>query len=93
MSIDVIKAKFLDDHNVHIEFADGTEGVVDIRNEFENDHRQIVRDVLTGAMFKTMKVDLGTLRWANEVDFCPDYLYKLVTEEKTLQEDYAPTSG
>jgi len=88
MSIDVINAKFLDDYNVHIEFADGAEGVVDIRSEFGNDHRQIVRDVLDSAIFKTMKVDLGTLRWANEVDFCPDYLYKLISGKKTLQEDY-----
>jgi hypothetical protein len=78
----VIDAELRGDYCVYVEFKDGTKGAIDLKSELENDHRQIVRDLLNKEMFKTMKVDLDTLRWDNEMDFCPNYLYKLVNASK-----------
>jgi len=33
-------------------------------------------------LFKTVKVNLNTLCWANEVDFAPDYLYMQIENNK-----------
>ncbi|MDR3011723.1 MAG: DUF2442 domain-containing protein [Chitinispirillales bacterium] len=78
----VIDAELRGSYCVFVEFKDGTKGVIDLRNELEGDHRQIVRDLLDEKMFKTMKVDLDTLRWDNEMDFCPNYLYKMVNAKE-----------
>ncbi|MCL2220489.1 MAG: DUF2442 domain-containing protein [Chitinispirillia bacterium] len=80
----VIHAELRGGYCVYVEFKDGKNGVIDLKSELEDDHRQIVRDLLDKEMFNTMRVDLGTLRWANEMDFCPDYLYNLVNAKKKV---------
>ncbi|MCL2183059.1 MAG: DUF2442 domain-containing protein [Chitinispirillia bacterium] len=74
----VINAELRGDYRVFVEFNDGTKGTIDFKETLEEDHSQFVRDLLDKEMFNTVKVDLDTLRWANEMDFCPDCLYKSV---------------
>jgi len=72
----VVNAELLGDYEVFVEFNDGVCGAIDFRKKLNNDHRQIVRDLLEPGKFKTVKVENDTLCWDNGVDFAPEYLYE-----------------
>jgi hypothetical protein len=78
MLASVTNAELRGNYNVYVEFDDGTKGTIDFKGMLEEDSSQLVRDLLDEEMFKTVKVDLDTLRWANEMDICPNCLYKSV---------------
>jgi hypothetical protein len=81
--VKVINAELKNGYNVYVEFNDGTKGTIDFKQILEEDHRVIIRDLLNIDLFKTVKVNLNTLCWDNDVDFAPDYLYdKLKIKEK-----------
>jgi hypothetical protein len=65
-----------------MEFNDGVSGIIDFKEKLNNDHRQIVRDLLDMNKFKTVKVGLDTLCWDNGVDFAPEYLYEKIKGAK-----------
>ena len=78
----VINARLMNEYKIHIEFNNGTNGILDFKKIFEEDHREIVKDLLNEELFKTVKVYLNTLCWENEVDFAPDYLYEQIINNK-----------
>jgi uncharacterized protein YkvS len=78
----VVRAELKDGYKVFMEFNDGVSGIIDFKEKLNNDHRQIVRDLLDMNKFKTVKVDLDTLCWDNGVDFAPEYLYEKIKGEK-----------
>ena len=81
--IRVINAELKNDYEICIEFNNGIKGIIDFKKILEEDHREIIRELLDKELFKTVKVNLNTLCWDNEVDFAPDYLYEqLETKEK-----------
>lgn len=71
-------AEFINEYKVYVEFNDGTSGTIDFKIILEKDHREIIRELLDNELFKTVKVNLHTLCWDNEVDFAPEYLYEQV---------------
>jgi high-affinity K+ transport system ATPase subunit B len=73
--IKVIKAELKDGYKIFVEFNNGIKGIIDLKNTIENDHREIIRELLKMEIFKTVKINLNTLCWDNGVDFAPDYLY------------------
>ena len=78
--IHVINAELKNDYNVYIEFNNGKKGVINFKDIFENDHREVIKELLNKDLFKTLKINLNTLCWDNEVDFAPDYLYGQIKE-------------
>ena len=82
--IHVINAKIKIDYKIDVEFSDGKKGTIDFKRIFEEDHREVIRELLNKKLFETVKVNLNTLCWDNEVDFAPEYLYEQIefTEEK-----------
>ena len=74
--VHVTNAELQNDYKICIEFNNGTKGIIDFKKIFEEDHREIIRELLNMDLFKTVKVNLNTLCWDNEVDFAPDYLYE-----------------
>jgi len=76
--IHVIHAELKNDYNIYVEFNDGIKGIIDFKQILEEDHRDIIKELLNKEMFSTVKVNLNTLCWDNEVDFAPDYLYKQI---------------
>jgi hypothetical protein len=71
----VINAELRNDYEIYVEFNDGVKGTINFKKILEEDHRAIIRELLDANLFKTVKVNLHTLCWDNEVDFAPDYLY------------------
>jgi len=80
----VVKSELKEDYKVFIEFNDGTSGVIDFCDKLQNDHRQVVRELLDLELFNTVKLDLDTLCWDNGVDFAPEYLYEQIAMQKKV---------
>ena len=76
--IQVINAELQNDYRICVEFNNGTKGIIDFKKILEEDHREIIRELLDKELFKTVKVNLNTLCWDNDVDFAPDYLYEQI---------------
>ena len=73
----VVSAKVLQDYKVHIRFADGTEGEVDLQNELTGDIFQPLKDQKFFHQVSVNK-DFHTLVWPNGADFAPEFLYEKV---------------
>ena len=78
----VIRAELKNEYNIYVEFNDGMNGIINFKQILEEDHREIIRDLLNKDLFKTVKVNLNTLCWDNDVDFAPDYLYEQIENNK-----------
>ena len=82
--IKVVSAEFENDYKICVEFNNGIKGTIDFRKILEEDHREIIRELLDKELFKTVKVNLNTLCWENEVDFAPDYLYEQIEAKENV---------
>jgi Mg/Co/Ni transporter MgtE len=76
--IRVINAELKNDYRIFVEFNNGVKGIIDFKKILEEDHREIIRELLDKELFRTVKVNLNTLCWDNEVDFAPDYLFEQI---------------
>jgi len=79
--IHVTKAVLKNEYNVYVEFNNGKKGIINFKEILENDNREIIRELLNKELFNTVKVNLNTLCWDNEVDFAPDFLYDKIEAE------------
>ncbi len=73
----VLEAEYIRDYVIHIRFADGVEGDVDLRDELEGEVFEPLRDP---ACFKDFRVhpELHTITWPNGADFAPEFLYEKI---------------
>jgi hypothetical protein len=76
----VKQVRHLGEYRLELRFTDGTVGELDLKG------RIVGRGGVFGPLedvgfFRQVQVDpeAGTIVWPNEVDFCPDVLYSLVT--------------
>jgi len=71
--------QYLTAYRLWLQFADGTQGEVDLEPELWGEVFEPLRD---HAYFQTVQLDkeLNTIRWANGADFAPEFLYQLVTK-------------
>ena len=76
--IHVTYAELKNDYNIYVEFNNGISGIIDFKQILENDHSEIIKELLNKDLFKTVKINLNTLCWNNNVDFAPDYLYEQI---------------
>ena len=72
------------DYTVSVEFNDGENGIINLKNELERDHRAIINELLDLELFKTVKIRFDTLSWDNGVDFAPEYLYDQMIMQKKV---------
>ena len=72
MSPDVINVKPNQDYTLHLWFANGEEGILDMKPYLD---KGIFRDLKDEKMFQTVRPFVGTIQWANEADLCPDTVY------------------
>ena len=73
----VVIADYVRDFVIHLKFADGTEGDVDLRDELEG---EVFEPLQEQAYFQTFEVhpELHTITWPNGADFAPEFLYEKV---------------
>ena len=73
----LIKAHFMRDYILHVLFADGHEGDIDLAAELSGEIFEPLRDPVYFQEFQ-VRPDLGTIVWPNGADFAPEFLYELV---------------
>ena len=74
---DLVEAKHVGRFTVHIRFADGTEGEVDLGGELLGEIFEPLKDE---SFFSRVSVhpEFRTLCWPNGADFAPEFLYEKV---------------
>jgi hypothetical protein len=72
MNPDVVKVKPDQDYTVRLWFANGEEGVLDMKPYLD---KGIFRALKDEKMFRTVHPFIGTIQWDNEADLCPDTVY------------------
>jgi Mg/Co/Ni transporter MgtE len=82
--IRIINAELKGGYDIYVEFNNGTNGIIDFKQILEEDHREIIKELLNQDLFKTVKVSLNTLCWGNDVDFAPDFLYEQMERNKKV---------
>lgn len=70
----VAEARYVRDFTIHLRFADGTEGDVDLRDELYGEVFEPLKDP---AYFQRFSVhpEFRTLTWPNGADLAPEFLY------------------
>lgn len=73
----VTEARVLDGYRLELAFSDGVRGVVDLARRILG-RGGVFRALEDPQFFRRVRVDpeLGTIVWPNDVDFCPDLLYR-----------------
>ena len=71
----VTKVEALPSFQLHVQFEDGTEGIVNMANFLKRDCGvfKILRNV---EVFKTVRVEHGAVTWPEELDLAPDSMYE-----------------
>jgi hypothetical protein len=73
----VVSATHVRDYVLHLRFADGTEGEVDLERELTGTVFEPLRDPVFFRRF-TVDPDIHTVTWPNGADFAPEFLYEQV---------------
>lgn len=76
----VTQVRHVGGHRLELSFSDGVKGELDFEDRVVG-RGGVFRPLEDISFFRQVKVDpeAGTIVWPNEVDFCPDVLYSLVT--------------
>ena len=74
----VIKAKYKKDYQIWLRFNDGSEGIVDLRDQLFGEMFQSLRNK---KRFRSFRVDpeLETIVWKNGADLAPEFLRDRLT--------------
>ena len=74
MFLEVIKARYLEDYKILLEFNNGISVTVDLSNELEG---EIFKPLKDKNYFKRFTIKYNTIEWENGADFAPEYLYQI----------------
>jgi len=71
----IVEARYVNNFVIHLCFADGTAGDVDLERELDGEVFFPLRNL---EYFKRFRVhpELHTLVWPNQADFAPEFLYE-----------------
>jgi len=73
----LIEAHYVRDCILHVCFADGYEGDIDLAGDLFGEVFEPLRDPAYFSPLQ-LRTDLGTVTWPNGADFAPEFLYDLV---------------
>ena len=80
--INIIKAEYLENYKILLEFNNGVSGIVDFQPYLEGEIFKPLKDT---KFFKNFKLDSWTLYWDNGADFAPEFLYnEIIKQEKNV---------
>ena len=71
----VARAEYVGDYTVHLCFADGAEGDVDLAEELHGELFEPLKDPEVFRQF-TVHPEFRTLCWPNGADLAPEFLYE-----------------
>ncbi|MBC8446366.1 MAG: DUF2442 domain-containing protein [Chloroflexi bacterium] len=76
----VKQVRHLGEYRLELSFTDDTKGELDFKERVVG-RGEVFAPLEDIDFFRRVRVDpeVGTIVWPNEVDFCPDVLYSLVT--------------
>lgn len=71
---EIVDSKYISDYKVWLQFDDGKEGQIDLKDELWGDVFEPLKDL---SAFKKVRLnrELGTICWENGADFAPEFLY------------------
>ena len=72
MNPEVTMVKPEKEYTLHLWFANGEEGILDMKPYLDKGIFKELRDI---TMFNSVSPFIGTIQWANEADLCPDTVY------------------
>lgn len=73
----LVDAYYVRDYTIHLRFADGVEGDVDLRDELYGEVFEPLKDSAVFRQF-TVHPEFHTLAWPNGADLAPEFLYDKV---------------
>lgn len=79
----VIQAEYAHDYVIHLRFADGAEGDVDLGDELYGALFEPLRDLDAFKPF-TVHPEFHTVCWPNGADIAPEFLYEKIENTGTV---------
>jgi len=74
MFLEIIKAKYLNDFKILLDFNNGVSKTVDLANELNGKVFEPLKNI---NYFKAFSIKYNTIEWENGADFAPEYLYEI----------------
>ncbi|MDD5373795.1 MAG: DUF2442 domain-containing protein [Sulfurimonas sp.] len=68
-TINIIKAEYLKEYQIHLEFSDGMVQIIDFKNFILSSHNPAISKYKDLALFKAFSITEGDLEW-NDYDLC-----------------------
>jgi hypothetical protein len=75
--IKVIRARYLNEYRIDIEFSNGFKKVIDLKEELWGEMFEPLKDL---KYFRKFKTNAFTIYWENGADFSPEFLYELAKD-------------
>lgn len=72
----VVKAKALPQYRLWLQFSDGKEGEIDLKEFIFADTRAVTAKLRDANAFAAIRVDLDTVVWDSGFDLAPEFLYE-----------------
>ena len=86
--LSILNASYENDYKILLEFSDHKKGKVDLKDFIVNGKIKPFRELKNIEKFKQFKVDY-TLRWNDNLDLAPEYLYfKAFENDDNLQDKF-----
>lgn len=82
MLLKVSRAEYLKDYKIKLNFNDGFEAQVDLKDKIFNDHREVFKPLKEVNFFKSFGLDRWTIYWSNHLDLAPEFLYDLAKKQE-----------
>jgi len=67
-------ATYVSGHTIHVRFADGVEGDIDLADELWGEVFEPLKDITEFCRFELDR-ELNTISWNTGADFAPEFLY------------------
>ena len=74
MFLEVIKATYLDEYMILLEFNNGVIKTVDLKSKLNGEVFEPLKEL---NYFRRFTIRFNTIEWNNGVDLAPEYLYEI----------------
>jgi len=86
--LSIIKAIYQNDYKILLEFNDNKNGIVDLKEFIFSSKIKPFKELQDIEKFQNFKLDY-TLKWNDELDLAPEYLYfKVFENDNSLREKF-----